>query len=150
MYHRMTSSGSASVINDNTFLTYPESSKKVDVTSFRGDVIHLKKKSIIRRLIKDKDAKKRSANLRNAFQYNFMQQTISRVLSWMVIYLGRMSPHASSRLFGSRRTSLTSHSGVAPGGVYSVRMSPYKRVSSYLAFPPLPADAGGIFLLHFP
>ena len=67
-----------------------------------------------------------------------MQQTVSRVLSGMVIYLGRMSPHASSRLFGRCRTSLASRSDVAPSGVYSARMSPYAQVSSYLAFPPLP------------
>ena len=70
------------------------------------------------------------------------QQTVSRVLSRMVIYLGRMSPHASSRLLGRCRTSLASHSSVAPSGVYSARMSPYGRVSSYLAFPPLPAKGG--------
>ena len=80
----------------------------------------------------------------------YWQQTISRVLSWMVIYLGRLSPDASSRPFGRCRTDLASHSSVAPDGVYSARMSPYRRVSSYLAFPPLPAKAGGIFLLHFP
>lgn len=70
------------------------------------------------------------------------QQTVSRVLSWMIIYLGRMSPHASSHLLGRCRASLASASGVAPGGVYSAGMSPYRRVSSYLAFPPLPANCG--------
>ena len=71
----------------------------------------------------------------------YWQQTVSRVLSWMVIYLGRLSPDASSRPFGRCRTSLASHSSVAPDGVYSARMSPYRRVSSYLAFPPLPAKS---------
>ena len=80
----------------------------------------------------------------------YMQQTISRVLSWMVIYLEYASPHISSHLLRRCRANLASLSGVAPSGVYSTPLSPRWWVSSYLAFSPLPADAGGIFLLHFP
>ena len=39
--------------------------------------------------------------------------------------------------------------GVASDRVYSGPMSPWERVSSYLAFPSLP-QSGGFFLLHFP
>ena len=37
---------------------------------------------------------------------------------------------------------------LAPNGVYSTRLSPNRRVSSYLPFPPLPSiKLGGLFLL---
>lgn len=66
-----------------------------------------------------------------------LQQAVSRVLSRMVIYLGQTSPPASSRRIQRCRADLTSVSGVAPNGVYSVPVSPRERVSSYLAFSPL-------------
>ena len=40
--------------------------------------------------------------------------------------------------------------GVASDRVYSKCMLPCKWVSSYLAFPSLPCEHGGLFLLHFP
>ena len=40
--------------------------------------------------------------------------------------------------------------GVASDRVYSAPALPRDRVSSYLAFPPLPAEAGGISLLYSP
>ena len=40
--------------------------------------------------------------------------------------------------------------GLASNGVYRASSVTRKAVSSYLAFPPLPAETGGIFLLHFP
>ena len=40
--------------------------------------------------------------------------------------------------------------GVASDRVYSGLLLPGELVSSYLAFPSLPSEDGGIFLLHFP
>ena len=40
--------------------------------------------------------------------------------------------------------------GLASDGVYRASSVTRRAVSSYLAFPPLPAKAGGLFLLHFP
>ena len=38
--------------------------------------------------------------------------------------------------------------GLAPDGVYRACLVTNAAVSSYLAFPPLPPEGGGIFLLH--
>ena len=85
-----------------------------------------------------------------------MSKSVSRVLSWMIIYLGHLLPnsssdttrehigpmHFSSPIWSCSRWGLHSHT------VASVL------VSSYLAFPPLPLNnlifSGGISLLHFP
>ena len=56
-------------------------------------------------------------------------RAISRVMSGVIIYLGRLLPAASSN---------------QPAPVTS------RTVVSYTAFPPLPGSPGGIFLLHFP
>ncbi len=77
--------------------------------------------------------------LQRLFIFCNMQQSISRVLSLTVIYLECMSPHISCHRFGRCRADLASRSGVAPSGVYSTPLSPMGWVSSYLAFPPLPA-----------
>lgn len=42
------------------------------------------------------------------------------------------------------------YSGLASGGVYRACPVAGTAVSSYLTFPPLPAKAGGLFLLHYP
>ena len=77
---------------------------------------------------------------------------ISRVLLKTAIYLDAMSPWASSHPgeLGRAAPRLRgSHCGVASDRVYRRSWLPMKSVSSYLAVPPLPACAGGIFLLHF-
>ena len=51
---------------------------------------------------------------------------------------------------GTRRAASCVPLTLASGGVYSSPQLPEGRVSSYLAFPSLPAGAGGISLLHSP
>ena len=62
-------------------------------------------------------------------------------------------PYVTARLKRLRRTRRAAglpplH--LAPGGVYSGNRLPGFRVSSYLAFPSLPPEGGGFFLLHSP
>ena len=62
-------------------------------------------------------------------------------------------PRVTARLKRLRRTRRAAglpplH--LAPGGVYSRNRLPGSRVSSYLAFPSLPSEGGGFFLLHSP
>ena len=62
-------------------------------------------------------------------------------------------PYVAARLKRLRRTRRAAglpplH--LAPGGVYSGNRLPGSRVSSYLAFPSLPPEGGGLFLLHSP
>ena len=95
--------------------------------------------------------KKRLPNQETFYIHIRCGRSVSRVLSFKtIIYLNRASLHGFSHLPKRRRADLTSsirccsewglqHASVA--GAW---------VSSYLAFPPLPTDAGGIFLLHFP
>jgi len=81
-----------------------------------------------------------------------LSSPVSRVLLKTVIYLDAMSPWASSHLgeLGRAAPRLRgSRCGVASDRVYRRSWLPMKSVSSYLAVPPLPAEAGGIFLLHF-
>ena len=54
------------------------------------------------------------------------------------------------RLRRTRRAADLPPLHLAPGGVYSGNRLPGFRVSSYLAFPSLPAFTGGLFLLHSP
>ena len=51
---------------------------------------------------------------------------------------------------GTRRAAVLPPLHLAPGGVYSGNRLPGFRVSSYLAFPSLPPEGGGFFLLHSP
>ena len=87
---------------------------------------------------------------------------VSRVLCVVnyaaVIYLRRLLPnglracalcrHRDSG--GNRSGFLRSPEGVASDRVYRKPALPQVSVSSYLAFPPLPPEGGGISLLHFP
>ena len=78
-------------------------------------------------------------------------RSVSRVLSSKtVIYLICASLHIFSHLPGRCRASFASSIRCCSG--WGLQQGPVARprVSSYLAFPPLPAFAGGIFLLHFP
>jgi len=54
------------------------------------------------------------------------------------------------RLRRTRRAAGLPPLHLAPGGVYSGNRLPGFRVSSYLAFPSLPPEGGGLFLLHSP
>ena len=58
-------------------------------------------------------------------------KTVSRVMSWMVIYLGCLSPDSSSGLPGSRRAALCSLFGLASDGVYMCPLC-YQRGGSLL------------------
>ena len=75
-----------------------------------------------------------------------------------VIYLRRLLPNGLKAYAfcrhrdsgGNRSGSLRSPEGVASDRVYRKPALPRVSVSSYLAFPPLPPEGGGISLLHFP
>ncbi len=54
------------------------------------------------------------------------------------------------RLRRTRRAAGLPPLHLAPGGVYSGNRLPGSRVSSCLAFPSLPPEGGGLFLLHSP
>ena len=68
----------------------------------------------------------------------------------MIICLGRLLPAASSSLpeAGGPRQCFFS-ALLRMGFTYALPVT-RKAVVSYTALPPLPASAGGIFLLHFP
>ena len=71
-----------------------------------------------------------SAGLTPVF-YKALSKTVSRVMSWMVIYLGCLSPDSSSGLPGSRRAALCSLFGLASDGVYMCPLC-YQRGGSLL------------------
>ena len=72
-------------------------------------------------------------------------------MSWMIIYLDRLSPDGSSDLPGSRRAALCSLFGLASSGVYMCPLC-YQRGGSLLhCLSTLTCEnAGGLFLLHCP
>ncbi len=79
-----------------------------------------------------------------------LSKTVSRVMSWMAIYLGRTSPSGSSNLPESRRAALCFLFGLASDGVYICPVC-YQAGGSLLHCPStLTGLAGGIFLLHCP
>ena len=76
-------------------------------------------------------------------QYIFIKKraskSVSRVLSWAIIYLRRTLLHAFSRQGGRASGRLNSpHYGVAPGGVYTAGTSPYRRWALTSPFHPYP------------
>ena len=75
-------------------------------------------------------------------------KTVSRVLSRMIIYLGRALPRGSSDLPESRRADVCSLLGLASDGVYNARPVTGPAVVSYTAISPLPVWAVS-FLLHW-
>ncbi len=68
-----------------------------------------------------------------------MSQPVSRVLSWTIIHLGRMSPYISSSLPGSDAGHIIgSLFSFAPGGVYPATLVTKRAVRSYHTISPLP------------
>jgi len=74
---------------------------------------------------------------------------VSRVLSWTVIHLGRLSPTASSSLPGcGAGHAMAPLFGLASGGVYPATTVASRAVRSYRTFSPLPVPLpaiGGVF-----
>ena len=85
-----------------------------------------------------------------ALGYFYRSKPLSRVLSWTAICLGLLSPTASCGLFGTGRAAPCVPVSLASGGVYMAPAVTGRTVGSCPTFPPLPADAGGLFLLHYP
>ena len=80
-----------------------------------------------------------------------MSSAVSRVLSWMVIYLGLPLPANSSDLPESttgRRIAFCSV--LLRMGFTCAPAVTGRAVVSYTTLPTLPANAGGTFLLHWP
>ena len=76
-------------------------------------------------------------------------KSISRVLSWTVIYLVLPLPAGSSDAMAKRdEQPLLLFLGLASSGVYMAFVVTDKTVGSYPTFPPLPDVTGGLFLLH--
>ncbi len=81
-----------------------------------------------------------------------MSSTISRVLSWMIIFLDCMSPYSSpispigrglpGNMTGRHTAPLF---GLASDGVYTASTVTGEAVVSYTAIPPLPPEGGGFF-----
>ena len=96
----------------------------------------------------------------SCFFTNKKTESVSRVLSRAIIYLRNVSPrsfHLSAvpPMRGMAAIAIMrqgiSRNGVASDRVYICWTVTSQPVSSYLAFPSLPAYyAGGLFLLHFP
>ena len=78
-----------------------------------------------------------------------MSRTVSRVMYQMIIYLDLTLPPDSRDLPESKDGQSTFLFGLASDGVYRAMSVTSHAVVSYTAFPPLPAKAGGLFLLHF-
>ena len=66
-----------------------------------------------------------------------MSWTISRVMSWVIIYLAFALPRSSSDLPETQRAAVWFQFGLASSGVYRACSVTRTAVSSYLAFPPL-------------
>ena len=107
--------------------------------------------------------KEKSRSFDRRFLYVFVAPSVSRVLSAIpegrraTIYLRVPSPKRFAT-FAARHpmslaevgpTRLAASYGVASDRVYSKSTLPWKWVSSYLAFPSLPSEDGGLFLLPF-
>ncbi len=81
-----------------------------------------------------------------------MSNTISRVLSQTIIYLGLLLPAVSSNLPGTRRAAVWFLFGLASDGVYICR-SCYQSRGELLPRRftlTAPIGSGGYFLLHWP
>ena len=71
-------------------------------------------------------------------------------MSWVIIYLGRLLPAASSDLPKASGPRHCFVSVLLRMGFTCALSVTSEAVVSYTAFPPLPAKAGGLFLLHCP
>ena len=79
-----------------------------------------------------------------------MSKAVSRVMSWMIIYLDILLPICSSNLPESWRATICFLLGLASSGVYMCPVC-YQTGGSLLHCPStLTGKAGGIFLLHCP
>ena len=79
-----------------------------------------------------------------------MSSTVSRVMSWTVIYLGPVLPQDSSVLPGTWRAAISFLHGLASDGVYNAVSVARPPVVSCTAISPLPQKEAVYFLLHFP
>ena len=79
-----------------------------------------------------------------------MSKAVSRVMSWTIIYLDQMLPSGSSNLPENWRATNVFCSVLLRMGFTCALPVTGQAVVSYTALPPLPASAGGIFLLHCP
>ena len=89
--------------------------------------------------------------LSRCLNFRLMQsKTISRVMSCVIIYPMELSPVPLSdppeNMTGSHIRFLF---GLASDGVYMAFSVTRETVVSYTAFPPLPGEPGGLFLLHW-
>lgn len=81
---------------------------------------------------------------RAIYEVDDESRPISRILSWMTIYLRGQPGGSASRV-------IPSLFGLASSGVCTAGRLPGPPVSSYLTFSPLPRQAKAVwFLLHFP
>ena len=88
-----------------------------------------------------------------SFIYQIISRPVSRVMSWMVIYLGLLLPTASSDLPESKPGRLIAFVLVLLRmGFTCAPVVTNRAVVSYTAFPPLLLRKrnSGIFLLHWP
>jgi len=74
-------------------------------------------------------------------------KTISRVLSWTIIYLGPLLPMGSSDLPKTWRATTWFCSGLATAGVYICPFC-YQKGGSLLHYLSILTFSGGLFLLH--
>ena len=80
-----------------------------------------------------------------------VSRTISRVMSWMVIYLILLLPAGFSDLPKNVTGSHIVFCSVLLRMGFTCALSVTRQaVVSYTAFPPLPGEPGGLFLLHWP
>ena len=93
-----------------------------------------------------------------SFVYSKKRRAISRVMSWMIIYLAATLPLQSSNLPGQCCLSREATDGppICPvrscfgWGLHVPRMLPPGRWSLTPPLHPYRREAGGLFLLHFP
>ena len=84
-------------------------------------------------------------------KYQIISRPVSRVMSWMVIYLGLLLPTASSDLPESKPGRLIAFFLVLLRmGFTCAPVVTNRAVVSYTALPPLLLQSSGIFLLHWP
>ena len=105
--------------------------------------------------------KQRHCTIRSTSVFIIVTERVSRVLFALprgnhlssLCVTAQFKPEGSATMNTKRRATAgisTVIQGVASDRVYSGLPLPGELVSSYLAFPSLPPEGGGLFLLHFP